>query len=1009
MRRRILLTFILLIGLLLCLSIGLWGYIATHQEQIGAMISSRLSDNLKTPVTLKKARLGFHPRPTLDFTEITIEANHRFKATIPQLHVRVSWRDLLQGQLAHSHITVVDPQIYLLPHTLQAPSDATPSSGTPFDWRKAHLPQLHITIERGEIHLAAPHGDTPQFWQISELAAKLTPSGKTGLSFQGSGNLHLPDGSIATIFSRIELSGMTHELGLATVQAQGKVSNMTLPASLQKAWPFQIDGRLNIQSDWRGNFHDGLRLQATVKPTAAPLQLRHANAPTIQVNQCTLSCRLQQTDELFTFDEATLSLNKMKLSGQGFWSSDLSHYGITANSNAIMLEDLYSWLPAKLSRNIVSIAPQGRLTLKTLKLDSQQWPPTLSEIQAIHLDTNLTRLNLGSWSQGPVNVTLDGSAQALYLTSTPLRLAATAGHIAWPLDIKLSQRDKQQWQLHANLKQMTYNAARVVAKKADNDGQLSCTFESNPHGWQLSSGTLTLPHIGVDFSGTFRSADSYQLQVNIPELELAHLGPNIQLLKQMNLRGKIAVEETLTQTPGQPLDAQGTLTLTDCAISPTHVIAPIHTINGQARLSGKSLDATDLKVGLGDSQLRVNAHLDDITHPVAQIHARATDIFAKDLVFNSPTARLHDLDGRIAIHAHGIDFTRATVRLDQGTTATVTGTLKFHGPDLQLLVEAPFANVDEVIALWHGSANHGHTGQWPHHEITDDEQETLHIRAMVDKGIISGFEFSDATGTIHYRYGRLRIEPLLFEADAGYGSGRVLLYQTTDPATLQIEGTVVNIDADKVYSQLLKHTGLVTGRLTGDFSISGPIGSTFLPNSNGLFSVTIQDGVLRKFKVLSKAFSLLNVAQLFTFSLPDMAKEGMPFSRLTSDVILEDGVLRSENLRIDSAAMNTVLAGELDLVNNDLDLIMGIKPLGTVDTVFTRIPVAGWLLTGDDRAVLSANFEIKGSFSDPKVEMMPLTSLSNKVFGIFKRTLTLPGTLIKDPEKVLTNPDRPQK
>jgi len=1009
MRRRILLTFSTLIGLLLCLSIGLWGYIVTHQEQIGAMISSRLSDNLKTPVTLKKARLGFHPRPTLDFTEITVEANNRFKATIPLLHVRVSWRDLFQGQMEHSLITVVDPQIYLLSPRRQATTAAAPSASTTFDWRKIHLPQLHITIKQGEVHLAAPHGDTPQSWQISELAAKLTPSGKTGLSFQGSGNLHLPDGSIATIFSRIELSGMTHELGLATVQAQGRVSNLSVPASLQKTWPFQVAGRLSVQSEWRGNLNDGLRIQASMKPAAAPLQLLRANAPTIQLDQCTLSCRLQQTDALFTFDDATLSLNRMTLSGQGFWSSDLSHYGITANSNAIMLEDLYSWLPTKLSRNIVNIAPQGRLTLKTLKLDSQQWPPTLSEIQAVHLDTNLTQLNLGSWSQGPVNVTVDGSAQALYLTSTPLRLATTAGHIEWPLDIKLSHGDTQQWQVHANLKQMTYDAARVLTKKADDDGQLSCTVESGTDGWHLHSGNLTLPHLGVDFSGTIHSADNYHLQLNIPQLELADLGPDIRLLKQMKLRGKVAVQETLTQTPGQPLDAQGSLALTNCAISPTHAIAPIHTINGQAALSGTRLDATDLEVSLGDSQLRVTAHLDDVTHPVAQIHARASEIIAKDLVFHSPTARLHDVDGHIAIHAHGIDFNRATVRLDKGTTATVTGALKFHGPDLQLLVEAPFANVDEVIALWHGSADHGHTGQWPHHEITDDEQETLHIRAMVDKGIISGFEFSNATGTIHYRYGRLRIEPLLFEADAGYGSGRVLLYQTTDPATLQIEGTVVNIDADKVYSQLLKHTGLVTGRLTGDFSISGPIGSTFLPNSNGLFSVTIQDGVLRKFKVLSKAFSLLNVAQLFTFSLPDMAKEGMPFSQLTSDIILENGVLRSENLRIDSAAMNTVLAGELDLVNSDLDLIMGIKPLGTVDTVFTRIPVAGWLLTGDDRAVLSANFEIKGPFSDPKVEMMPLTSLSNKVFGIFKRTLTLPGTLIKDPEKVLTNPDRPQK
>ncbi len=1007
MRRRILLTFMTFIALILILSIGVWGYIITHQEQIGAMIAGRLSDNLKTPVTLKKAKLGFHPRPTLDFTEIAIEANHRFKAAVPQLHVRVSWRDLFHGELKHSHITLIQPQIYLLPSTSQ-PDKAKPTGQTTFDWKKIHVPPMHVTIKQGEIHVITAHGEEPHSWQLSPVDLELAPTRNQGMSFQSSGKVHLPDGSTATLFSRMELSALTAGLGSATIQAQATLSNLSLPADKQESWPVQITGRFTIQCDWRGSLKDGLRMQTTLTPTAAPLQVRQGNTSVMQLTQCALSCRLYQTAELFTFDETTLSINKTQLSGQGFWSSDLAHYGLTASSNAIPVKEIYAWLPDRLAQKLTDMAPQGNLSIRAVKLDAQQWPPDRDAFQKLHLDLSLSQLNFGPWTQGPVKFTLDGSADTFHLTSTPLQLTGKAGHLELPLDVKVSGTAEQTWHVLANLKQLSYNAANVLSKQANKKGQLSGTLAAASNGWQLSSGNLTLPHVGMDFSAEFHAADDYRIQLSIPELELGDLGQEIPLLKRMELRGKVAIEENLSQTPGTPLETHGTLNLTDCAISPTHVIAPIHSINGQAILSGKSLEASDLHVGLGSSQLQVDAHIDDVTRPVARIHARADEIIAHDLVFNSPTARLRDLDGHIAIHAHGIDFIRADVRLDQGTTATVTGALKFHGPDLQLLVEAPFADIDEVMALWHGSTDHGHTSQWPHHQITADEQETLHIRAMVDQGIISGFKFSDTTGTIHYRYGRLRIEPLLFEADAGYGSGTVLIYQTTTPATLQINGTVVNIDADKVYSQLLKHTGLVTGRLTGDFSISGPIGSTFLPNSNGIFAVTIKDGVLRKFKVLSKAFSLLNVAQLFTFSLPDMAKEGMPFTQLTSDVRLENGVLRSENLRIDSAAMNTVLAGELDLVNNDLDLIMGIKPLGTVDTVFTRIPVAGWLLTGDERAVLSANFEIKGPFTDPKVEMMPLSSLSNKVFGIFKRTLTLPGTLIKDPEKVLTNPDRPQ-
>jgi hypothetical protein len=73
------------------------------------------------------------------------------------------------------------------------------------------------------------------------------------------------------------------------------------------------------------------------------------------------------------------------------------------------------------------------------------------------------------------------------------------------------------------------------------------------------------------------------------------------------------------------------------------------------------------------------------------------------------------------------------------------------------------------------------------------------------------------------------------------------------------------------------------------------------------------------------------------------------------------------------------------------------KPLGTVDKVVTRLPIAGWILGGEEKALITAQFKVTGSGEKPKVEAIPITAISKGVLGIFQRTLGLPLRLIEDP------------
>jgi hypothetical protein len=58
--------------------------------------------------------------------------------------------------------------------------------------------------------------------------------------------------------------------------------------------------------------------------------------------------------------------------------------------------------------------------------------------------------------------------------------------------------------------------------------------------------------------------------------------------------------------------------------------------------------------------------------------------------------------------------------------------------------------------------------------------------------------------------------------------------------------------------------------------------------------------------------------------------------------------------------------------------------------VVSKVPIAGYILTGKDKAFLSYVFEVKGDLDDPKIEDVPIKGLGESSWGIIKRLLETP-------------------
>jgi len=573
-----------------------------------------------------------------------------------------------------------------------------------------------------------------------------------------------------------------------------------------------------------------------------------------------------------------------------------------------------------------------------------------------------------------------------------------------PIDLELSgTREKLVLDAGGDLQSLAADMEGKIGKPSGLPGKFFLTADIAPERIELNHGRLSIPPLELRGRGHIdrNEKKDFALVLDLDPLDMQKTGLRTPLLAPLEPQGKVGLHLELEGADSRLLRRRGQVMLRDFGIRVPGPVADLRRANGEITLSADRGEIKRLSAQIGDSPVAISGTLIGGGNPHLDLQVRSDAIRARDLIFPSGEAVLRDVDGHLIISKKGIDFSPVTVRLDGGTEATVKGTLRdFKNPQVNLKIEAPHANIDEVIGLWKRPEEPSRRK-----EIKKKHRVGLLIKAAVREGTLGELKFQQAEGEIFLRDGNLIIYPLQFASGEGRCNGRVVVQRTAGEGSwLKISGHLVNVDAAGLHRTLLKRRGLVSGTLSGDFYLEGKAGKEFLASSMGGFDLKIKDGVLRKFEFLSKVFSILNITQIFELKLPDMDRDGMPFDRLTANIGLQKGVLSTEDLFIKSNAMNLSLVGDLDLVRKKLDLVLGVKPLKTVDKIITQIPIAGWLLTGEEKALITAHFQITGDTDDPEVVPIPISSVSEQVLGIFKRVLGLPGKVVTDMGEIL-NPD----
>jgi uncharacterized protein involved in outer membrane biogenesis len=270
-------------------------------------------------------------------------------------------------------------------------------------------------------------------------------------------------------------------------------------------------------------------------------------------------------------------------------------------------------------------------------------------------------------------------------------------------------------------------------------------------------------------------------------------------------------------------------------------------------------------------------------------------------------------------------------------------------------------------------------------------------KVEVDRGKFRGLQYQDLKVGMKTVNGKLLLYPFQFKGFGGDLWGEGWIQPEEKGIRFEIKPRLSNMEA-KVFLRTLLQKGeeekiALTGRVYIDKVELRGEGEDFQKvkeSLNGKLRLELENGVIEKGNILAKIFSILNVSQWFWGRLPDLRTKGLPYRNITATLLVKGGVASTEDFLVDSDAIRITLVGKIDVGKNLIDATIGIHPLVTIDMVISNLPIAGYIITGKDKAFLSYIYEVKGDLDDPKIDAVPIKGLGENFLGIIQRLLETP-------------------
>jgi uncharacterized protein YhdP len=172
----------------------------------------------------------------------------------------------------------------------------------------------------------------------------------------------------------------------------------------------------------------------------------------------------------------------------------------------------------------------------------------------------------------------------------------------------------------------------------------------------------------------------------------------------------------------------------------------------------------------------------------------------------------------------------------------------------------------------------------------------------------------------------------------------------------------------------------------------------------GSGTVLVKGGSIKNPHVIIKVLDFMSLQNIYKKKPSGRTENEFYFESIGGDAVINKGLLKTENLVMESPALKAVASGDLDMTLWTVEGKLGARPIETVDSVVSNIPILGYILTGEEKTILVYYFDVKGPLGNPEVKYIPFKTLGIGVASALKRLILSPVRLLKNLSEAAKKP-----
>lgn len=646
-------------------------------------------------------------------------------------------------------------------------------------------------------------------------------------------------------------------------------------------------------------------------------------------------------------------------------------------------------------------------------IDSSQWEKSLSSIQSGRVD--LKSLGIDGTLGELRRLAQTGIVKQLWFDAELRDVSGSlVGRGTLPLRGVSGRVSLQDGKLKVRDLKGAYGDSQLL----DVDGGYDLTPNGRGAFDLAARGDFNLAELRDQLKAEFVSEDAAKIAASIRELDgrsrvdlTVKRGAN----EPLQFAGKIALDNAalryedyaLSEIKGElvfsPKEIRGEKIRAQLSGSPVQIQVTLKDYAADSGSFDLGVESNGVRTGVVTRLLLDNATLNDpgIVRGAVRYRGafadRSTHKFTGDLDLTNvqllvkPLLQpLRELNGKIKIDESGIDFINLKALL-AGVPANASGRWRYAAkPQLLFDFSAPFLDVTYLISQLDPELGEFYANLQAEGKFT------------LAKGRIKNFEFGDlkTDATIDRRVWRLN--NLTAQSTGGTIVGVTTIVDRPETLGVTAEPKVQGVPVQS----FLKWFGVANTEMTGRVNVTGKletIGKSDTErkqNLHGAFNLRIEDGTINRMSTLVQILNLLDLSRWFTLQLPDLTEQGIRFRAITADFKVDKGVYVTENLVVDSSDLRMSGTGKIDVPNDEIDLLLAVRPFAGIESAFNQVPILGRGVAAIMNSFLVGSFNIKGRIDEPTITPMPLGTLSEMfwgVLGIPKSILTLSDGEKKEP------------